>query len=120
MTAVNWMSHGTQDIYPTYLKEGLDIPSATATWIIIGYNIGAILAGTVVGTLSERFGRRRMIILCGLAGLPLVPLFAYSPKWARSPSGRSSSRSASRAPGVSSRRISPSSARTRSAASTPA
>src|SRR6185295_4846673 len=73
MTAFNWMSHGTQDIYPTFLKEGLDIPSATATWIVIGYNIG-----TIVGSLSERYGRRRMIILCAVLGLPLVPIFAYS------------------------------------------
>ena len=78
MTAFNWMSHGTQDIYPTFLKEGLHIPSATATWIVIGYNVGAIIGGTVVGSLSERFGRRRMIILCAVLGLPLVPIFAYS------------------------------------------
>jgi MFS transporter, SHS family, lactate transporter len=78
MTAFNWMSHGTQDIYPTFLKEGLKLPSATATWIVISYNIGAIIGGTIVGTLSERFGRRRMIVLCAVLGLPLVPLFAYS------------------------------------------
>jgi SHS family lactate transporter-like MFS transporter len=78
MTAFNWMSHGTQDIYPTFLKEGLKVPTGTATWIIIGYNIGAIIGGTTVGGMSERFGRRRMIILCAVLGLPLVPLFAYS------------------------------------------
>jgi SHS family lactate transporter-like MFS transporter len=78
MTAFNWMSHGTQDIYPTFLKEGIGLTPGTATWIVIGYNIGAILGGTAVGAMSERFGRRRMIVICALLGLPVIPLFAYS------------------------------------------
>ncbi len=82
MTAFNWMSHGTQDIYPTFLKEsdhgGIGLSANTALWIAILYNIGAILGGTVVGALSERLGRRRMIVTCALLGLPIVPLFAYS------------------------------------------
>jgi SHS family lactate transporter-like MFS transporter len=78
MTAFNWMSHGTQDIYPTFLKEGIHLTATTATWIAVIYNIGAIIGGTVVGTMSQRFGRRRMIIFCAILGLPIVPLFAYS------------------------------------------
>jgi MFS transporter, SHS family, lactate transporter len=78
MAAFNWMSHGTQDIYPTFLKEGRHLSATTATWIAVIYNVGAIFGGTVVGALSERFGRRRMIVLCAVLGLPLVPLFAYS------------------------------------------
>lgn len=78
MTAFNWMSHGTQDIFPTFLKEGIGLASGTALLIVIGYNVGAIIGGIIVGTMSERFGRRRMIVLCALLGLPLIPLFAYS------------------------------------------
>ncbi len=43
------------------------------------YNVGAIIGGLVFGTLSERFGRRYTIVFCAVIGLPIVPLFAYSP-----------------------------------------
>lgn len=82
MTAFNWMSHGTQDVYPTFLKSeeegGLGLSHATATWIIVGYNVGAIIGGIIAGGLSERFGRKRMIVLCAVLGLPVVPIFALS------------------------------------------
>jgi SHS family lactate transporter-like MFS transporter len=78
MTAFNWMSHGTQDIYPTFLKSGMHLSATTATWIAVIYNIGAIIGGTAVGALSQQYGRRRMIVLCAVLGLPIVPLFAYS------------------------------------------
>jgi len=78
MTAFNWMSHGTQDIYPTFLKEGLHFSGNTALGVAILYNTGALIGGTVMGAASERFGRRRTIIFCAVLGLPLIPLFAYS------------------------------------------
>src|SRR3954447_174135 len=78
MTAFNWMSHGTQDIYPTFLKTGLHFSATTATWIAVVYNIGAIIGGPLVGGLSQRYGRRRMIVIAALLGLPVVPIFAYS------------------------------------------
>ncbi|TDQ01399.1 MFS transporter [Labedaea rhizosphaerae] len=82
MTAFNWMSHGTQDVYPTFLSAhqdgGAGIDSVTAKWIAVVYNIGAIIGGLVFGSLSERFGRRYTIAFCAVLGLPLVPLFAYS------------------------------------------
>jgi SHS family lactate transporter-like MFS transporter len=60
MTAFNWMSHGTQDIYPAFLKEGLHFSGDAALGIAVVYNIGAIVGGTISGGLSQRFGRRRM------------------------------------------------------------
>ncbi|WP_433299412.1 MFS transporter [Pseudonocardia sp. CA-142604] len=82
MTAFNWMSHGTQDIYPTFLQAthdgGAGLPAATATWIAVLYNIGATIGGLVFGSLSERFGRRYTIAFCAVIGLPIVPLFALS------------------------------------------
>ncbi|MEV5649074.1 MFS transporter [Nocardia sp. NPDC052254] len=82
MTAFNWMSHGTQDIYPTFLSAvdngGAGLSSATAKWIAVVYNIGAIIGGLVFGSLSQKYGRRYTVIFCALLGLPIVPLFAYS------------------------------------------
>jgi MFS transporter, SHS family, lactate transporter len=82
MTAFNWMSHGTQDVYPSFLSAahngGADLSSTAAKWIVIVYNIGAIIGGLVFGTLSQRFGRRHTIVFCATLGLPIVPLFAYS------------------------------------------
>ena len=82
MTAFNWMSHGTQDVYPEFLKakedHGVGLSATTATWIAVIYNVGAILGGLVFGSLSERFGRRYTIAFCAVLSLPIVPLFAYS------------------------------------------
>ena len=78
MTVFNWMSHGTQDLYPTFLREGHHLSAATTSWIAVLYNIGAFFGGIYFGALSERFGRRRTIVLCALLGLPIVPLFAWS------------------------------------------
>jgi SHS family lactate transporter-like MFS transporter len=78
MTAFNWMSHGTQDVYPTFLKEGLHFSADAALGIAVVYNIGAIVGGTVAGGLSQRFGRRRTIVVAAVLGLPIVPLFALS------------------------------------------
>src|SRR3954451_4627217 len=58
MTAFNWMSHGTQDVYPTFLKAtdngGAGLSADTALVIAIIYNVGAIIGGLVFGGMSER------------------------------------------------------------------
>ena len=82
MTAFNWMSHGTQDVYPTFLtsttNHGAGLDSVTVKWIVVVYNIGAIIGGLYFGTQSQRFSRRYTVVFCALLGLPIVPLFAYS------------------------------------------
>ena len=82
MTAFNWMSHGTQDVYPTFLQAthsgGAGLSSETAKLIAVIYNVGAIIGGMVFGALSQRFGRRYTIVFCAVLGLPIVPLFALS------------------------------------------
>jgi MFS transporter, SHS family, lactate transporter len=82
MAAFNWMSHGTQDVYPTFLSAthdgGAGLSPMTAKWIVVVYNLGAIIGGMTFGSLSQRFGRRYTVVFCALLGLPIVPLFAYS------------------------------------------
>jgi MFS transporter, SHS family, lactate transporter len=82
MTAFNWMSHGTQDVYPTFLgahdNHGAGLDGVTVKWIVVVYNIGAIIGGLFFGTMSQRFGRRYTVVFCAVLGLPIIPLFAYS------------------------------------------
>jgi SHS family lactate transporter-like MFS transporter len=79
MTAFNAMSHGTQDMYQTFLSEQRRFGVGMKASVGIIYSIGAICGGTVVGHLSQRFGRRRAIIGCALLGLILIPLWVFSP-----------------------------------------
>ncbi|MGO4126659.1 MFS transporter [Inquilinus sp. YAF38] len=78
MTAFNFFSHGTQDIYPTFLKVQHGMGPHEVSLIAIVYNIGAILGGIGCGVLSERFGRRRVIVVAALLALPALPLWAFS------------------------------------------
>ncbi|HTY49732.1 MAG TPA: MFS transporter [Steroidobacteraceae bacterium] len=78
MTMFNFFSHGTQDIYPTFLQvqHGL---SAHATGVIaIVYNIGAMLGGWTFGIWSQRAGRRRAIMVAAALALPVTGLWAFS------------------------------------------
>jgi MFS transporter, SHS family, lactate transporter len=78
MTAFNFFSHGTQDIYPTFLEVQHKMSPQTVGIIAVIYNIGAICGGILFGTLSERFGRRRCMIIAALLSLPVIPLWAFS------------------------------------------
>jgi SHS family lactate transporter-like MFS transporter len=78
MTAFNFFSHGTQDLYPTFLQVQHKLQPHVVSLIAIVYNIGAICGGILAGTLSERFGRRRCIIISALLSLLVIPLWAFS------------------------------------------
>ena len=81
MTAFNAMSHGTQDMYQTFLGEErhYGVTQKAATGII--YAFGAICGGTVVGHLSQKWGRRRSIILTAVFGIILIPLWVFPPSF---------------------------------------
>jgi len=78
MAAFNYFSHGTQDLYPTFLKLQHGFAPSTISIIAICYNIAAILGALLAGTLSERFGRKRIIILFAALALPCIPLWAFA------------------------------------------
>jgi len=78
MTGFNAFSHGTQDLYPTFLQKDHGFSAQLTGAIAILYNIGALSGGMFFGSLSERIGRKWAIILAALLALPLIPLYALS------------------------------------------
>ena len=78
MFGFNSLSHGTQDLYPTFLERNhLFSPQTVRTVSMVG-SIGALLGGIFFGTWSERIGRRRAIVVAALLAIPVIPLWAYS------------------------------------------
>ncbi|GLS29657.1 MFS transporter, SHS family, lactate transporter [Mesorhizobium albiziae] len=78
MMFFNLFSHGTQDLYPTFLKKQHGFDAETVSWITIVANLGAIAGGLLFGSLSERIGRVNAITIACLIALPSLPLWAYS------------------------------------------
>src|SRR3954470_23977169 len=79
MAAFNFMSHGTQDYYPTFLEDTFDADHTTTVLVAIVYNLGAILGGAYFGALSQGFGRKKTIMMCAGFALLVSPAFAYAP-----------------------------------------
>ena len=78
MTAFNSFSHGTQDLYATFLKQEHQFDTKTISIIAIVLNIGAIVGGIAFGQLSEKIGRRWAIMIAAALALPVIPLWAFS------------------------------------------
>jgi SHS family lactate transporter-like MFS transporter len=78
MFAFNSFSHGTQDLYPTFLQKDHLFTPQTVGLIAIIANVGALLGGIIFGTWSEKIGRRRAIVIAALLAIPIIPLWAYS------------------------------------------
>jgi len=77
MTAFMSFSHGTQDVYPTFLTTYAKLQPSTVGAIGVLYGFGSILGGFVFGTLSEKWGRKRAIVTAALLAIPVIPLWAY-------------------------------------------
>ncbi len=78
MMLFNFFSHGTQDLYPTFLLKQHHFAPGTVSWINIVANIGAIVGGVLFGFVSERIGRVNAITIAALIALPALPLWAFS------------------------------------------
>ncbi len=78
MTAFNFFSHGTQDLYPTFLQKQHHFDTHTTGILTAIMNVGAIVGGISFGIWSEKIGRRRAIIIASLLALPIIPLWAFS------------------------------------------
>jgi SHS family lactate transporter-like MFS transporter len=79
MTMMSFASHGTQDMFPTFLQRQwhMDVHQRAAITMIS--MVGAICGGTLVGFLSDRLGRRRVMVGSFICAILLVPLWAYAP-----------------------------------------
>ncbi len=78
MFALNSFSHGTQDLYPTFLQKDHKFTPQTVGMIAVIANIGALVGGIVFGNWSEKIGRRKAIVIAALLTIPVIPLWAYS------------------------------------------
>ena len=79
MAAFNFMSHGSQDLYPTFLRDQHGFNVGTVTLLAVIANVGAILGGSIFGGLSQSWGRRRAIVTSAIVGIFAIPLWVFAP-----------------------------------------
>src|SRR6266436_9465875 len=79
MMMMNFVSHGTQDMYPTFLERHWGFSPRERILITALSMVGAIIGGIVFGYISDRWGRRRSMILALICAIAVVPLWAFAP-----------------------------------------
>lgn len=77
MAAFNMFSHGSQDVYPTFLKAQRHFGTHVVSVLTIVLNLGALVGGLAFGAWSETIGRRRAMVIAALLALPVIPPWAY-------------------------------------------
>ncbi len=78
MAGMNFSSHGTQDMYPTFLKEGHGFAKPRVSAMIMVMQVGAITGGIIFGLLSDKIGRRRAMLIAFAGAAAAIPLWAFS------------------------------------------
>jgi SHS family lactate transporter-like MFS transporter len=79
MSMMGFVSHGTQDMYPTFLQRDWNMNPQTRAGITMIANVGAILGGIIFGHFSDKIGRRKSIIIALLLAIASIPLWAFAP-----------------------------------------
>jgi MFS transporter, SHS family, lactate transporter len=82
MTMMLFASHGTQDMYPTFLQRQWHFSPARRAVITAVSGVGAIIGGIIFGHLSDGWGRRRTILTAFVLGILVIPLWAFAPNQA--------------------------------------
>jgi SHS family lactate transporter-like MFS transporter len=78
MAAFNAFSHGTQDLYPTFLQQQHHFSTHLTGTLTAIMNVGAIVGGIGFGIWSETIGRKKTIVIASLLALPVLPLWAFT------------------------------------------
>ncbi|MDB4878426.1 MAG: major facilitator superfamily 1 [Gemmatimonadetes bacterium] len=79
LTMMNFVSHGTQDMYPTFLERDWHFTPQKRALVTMFANVGAIIGGIVFGHFSDQWGRRKTIVLALILAMLSIPLWAFSP-----------------------------------------
>jgi len=77
MTLMMFLSHGTQDLYPDFLRSAHGVRRETVSYIAMLYNVGALMGGVIFGQLSEALGRRRSMIAALALSLAVIPFWSF-------------------------------------------
>jgi SHS family lactate transporter-like MFS transporter len=82
MTMMLFASHGTQDMYPTFLQRQWHLDPQRRAAITAFAGLAAIAGGVFFGHFSDKWGRRRTIIAAFVLAIVLIPIWAYAPNQA--------------------------------------
>jgi len=78
MTMMNFVSHGTQDLYPLFLQTDKGLSPRQVSNVAMIYNVGAILGGLILGRYSDLVGRRRAMVTSLVLAVTMIPVWAYA------------------------------------------
>jgi SHS family lactate transporter-like MFS transporter len=79
MAMMNFVSHGTQDMYPTFLQRDWGFTPQKRAALTALSMVGAIIGGIVFGHISDRIGRRRAIVIALVLAITVIPVWAFAP-----------------------------------------